>query len=119
MTRTPILLFLVWFTIAPAIANACAMGCESDSSGSVHYAEPSGGDMPDCHDASNERNDESGATTHDAASMAAACLVAAAAPMPAPGFSALIIEIDTHLSSALLLPPASFEASPPSKPPRA
>jgi hypothetical protein len=124
MKRILLSFLLACFAVAPAIANACAGGCESSSSASAHHAADADAgstalDILDCHGASSAGNVPDDTTMPDGVPMASACLVAAAASMPAPMFSALILEIDTQRYSAVLLLPASFEATPPIKPPKA
>lgn len=122
VTKRILLSFLLaWLAIAPAIASACAAGCETTRAASIHpvaneHAGAGQADVPDCHGASHGREDSK---MPDGDSMAVACFVASAASLP-PSFIAVVkVDIGTALQSFVRLPPVSFETSPLNKPPQA
>ena len=119
LQRILVAILLAWVSIAPAIANACAAGCETGES-SMHQA--SGGTpdahasgVPDCHGVGDERDTSN---PPDDSAMEAACLVASAASLPSAAVVLDRIELMSLQTAAVLLPAVSFHTSAPVRPPQ-
>jgi hypothetical protein len=124
--RILLFVFIAWFAIAPAIASSCVSECDKTNAEStvVHPVEEHAEAdqqtaLPDCHQAQNGEEQSRDNDAPSTGAMAAACFVAAAVTMHASIASPVTIDLSTEHDVLVLLPSASFESSPPYKPPRA
>lgn len=116
MTRVLLLLLLAWVAIAPALASACAAGCEMGAAEhSDHNPAVSG---MDCH-GSQTSADAPGPLDPPDSAMAAGCLVAATASIAAPVIATDSIWLRPEHPLSIPVLPSSRSPAPPDKPPRA
>lgn len=132
--RILLTLLLAWLAVAPAIAGSCVAGCETRGAASTHHVvdQDGGGAQShrDCHGLTNLGSTDSGSTDagstggddsqtpQEGWSMAVACFVASAASVPCSYTPLVSIDVGPGPESLVLLPPISFETSPPNKPPQ-
>lgn len=117
MNRILLSLLLAWVAIAPALANACAVGCEMHSDMKQQQHQNAASDM-DCH-GSDTGDKGSGSSDHMNGMMAAGCLLAAAASVPTAATLVWNGQRATEHPTSLFLVPPSISTAPPDKPPRA
>lgn len=116
MRRVLVSLLLAWVTLAPMVANACAVQCEMHSEAMQQHLHAVDG--MDCHGSDNHDEGSRSTGTHNGM-MAAGCLLAAAASMPSPVVVLLNAEPVSEHPLSLFLLPSSVSSAPPDKPPRA
>lgn len=119
MRRILLSLLLAWVTLAPVLANACAVRCEMHPQTMQQEHQDAAAEVGmDCH-GSDASQDGGESPDQPDGMMAAGCLLAATASVTSPVLAVWNDErASEHPTSLSLLPP-SVSSAPPDKPPRA